>query len=528
MNTENMSGPDLDKTVMGARARTEHGDLQVGDVVLQRYTLEEKLGTGAMGVVFKCRDQVSGGYYALKMVPPELARDENAMENIRQNFLLVHNLKHPNIAGTDFLERDEYGAYFLVMEFAPGISLAQWIREKWSGKGAAVSEVTPIVKQIASALDYAHGEKVLHRDVKPANVMIDENGKVKVLDFGLASKVRSSQTSLSINVSNSSGTPNYMPPEQFKAQYPRPASDQYALAAMTYEMLAGHLPFEADNFEVLRAAVLNEEPEQPDEISDPVWAALKKALSKNAKDRFENCTAFAEALSGASETPKQTAPKPAPANIPQSDLRWTGCTDFAEKPKPQPPPAEKKPPEFSRTEGVSTPDRIEKTADEKKKKGGWIGIAVLFILAAGVGIVFGLSQDHERERRVEERRQGENPETPESLSRKGGEYYDRKEYKQAVDCFRKAAEQGHAAAQNWLGYCYYQGYGVAKDYPEAVKWYRKAVEQGNAAAQNNLGLCYQYGNGVDKNYPEAVKWYSKAAEQGYADAQKKLENLQLQ
>ena len=334
MNMENMSGPDLNTTVMGDRARKERGFLQVGDVVLRRYTLEEKLGAGAMGMVFKCRDQVSGGYYALKMVPLELARDENVMENIRQNYLLVHNLKHPNIAGTDFLERDEYGSYFLIMEYAPGISLAQWIREKWSGNGPSVSEVVSIVKQVASALDYAHAKKVLHRDIKPANVMVDENGEVKVLDFGLASKVRSSQTGLSIKVSNSSGTPNYMPPEQFKARYPRPGSDQYGLAVMTYEMLAGHLPFEADNFEVLRAAVLNEEPEQPEEISDSVWSALKKALSKNVKDRFESCTAFAEMLSGnAPESPK---PNPAPANIPQSDLRWTGCSDFAEKPNSEP------------------------------------------------------------------------------------------------------------------------------------------------------------------------------------------------
>ena len=286
------SAYDPERTVPNIRIRHERGDLQVGEVVLGRYELLEKIGSGAMGVVFKCRDQVAGVYYALKMVPPELVRDSNAMEDVRRNFQLVHGLKHPNIASMDFLDRDEYGSYFLVMEYVDGENLSHWINRKWQNGRPDSSEVIHIVKQIASALDYAHSQQILHRDIKPANVIVDKQGNVKVLDFGLASKIRSTMTSLSVNPYNTSGTPHYLSPEQFKGKYPGPASDQYALGVLTYQMFVGHLPFEADDFNILCRAVLQEEPERPDGLPDPVWDALKKVLSKIAKERFESCTAF--------------------------------------------------------------------------------------------------------------------------------------------------------------------------------------------------------------------------------------------
>ena len=112
--------------------------------------------------------------------------------------------------------------------------------------------------------------------------------------------------------------------------------------------------------------------------------------------------------------------------------------------------------------------------------------------------------------------------SPDELNSRGLSHYHKQEYEQAVDFFRKAAEQGHATAQFNLGVCYDHGQGVAQDYNEAVKWYRKAVEQGYASAQYNLGVCYDNGRGVAQDYNEAVKWYRKAAEQGHATAQYNL------
>ena len=112
--------------------------------------------------------------------------------------------------------------------------------------------------------------------------------------------------------------------------------------------------------------------------------------------------------------------------------------------------------------------------------------------------------------------------SPDELNSRGLSHYNKQEYEQAVDFFRKAAEQGLATAQFNLGVCYDYGKGVSQDHNEAVKWYRKAAEQGHATAQNNLGYCYKNGHGVAQDYNEAIKWYKKAAEQGHAYAQNNL------
>ena len=297
-DADNGSMSGLNTTVMGTRARREHGKLAVGDVVLKRYELQEELGSGAMGVVFKCMDRVSHAEYALKMVPPELSSSADAMEGIRANFQLVLGLNHPNIAGIYFLERDEYGAYFLVMEYVRGTTLSKWIIRKQAAGQPDLNEVAGIVAQIAAALDFAHKKRILHRDIKPANVMLDENGEVKVLDFGLASKVRNTLTAMSIATSSSNGTPNYLSPEQFKGRYPTPASDQYALAVMTYEMLAGHLPFESPDVSVLREAVLKGTAKTVDGIPKYAQTALTRGMSKDPSDRFDSCVDFADILEG--------------------------------------------------------------------------------------------------------------------------------------------------------------------------------------------------------------------------------------
>ena len=411
---------DPSRTMPNKHMRRENGELNVGDIVLGRYELLEKLGSGAMGVVFKCRDQVSQVEYALKMVPPELAHDAEAMEDVRENFKLVQGLSHPNIAGVKFLERDEYGAYFLIMEHAPGITLSRWIKRKWDAGHPETDEVHAIVKQIASALDYAHRKRILHRDIKPANIMVDENGEVKVLDFGLASKVRNSMTAMSINPANAGGTPGYLAPEQFKGRYPTPAADQYALGVLAYQMLAGHLPFDSDDYNVLRSAVVNEDPDPVDGISRTANDCLQKVLNKDPKLRFACCADFADELKSAFGE----------INVKKASMQTVKSSGKSE-PVPE-----------------QVPQNIKKNQTVAKQH-------------------------------------------------------------------LKKNKSDDANAQYDLAECYYYGTGgIKKDYVEAIKCYRKAAEQGHAKAQHALGELYKNGNGVKQDYIEAAKWYRLAAQQG--------------
>lgn len=286
-----------------------------GEEILGRYVVEKELGQGGMGVVYGCFDKVGGVRVAVKALPPELSHNSVEMEEVRENFALVDELRHPNIAGVRTLEKDERGEYFLVMDIAEGESLRRWIRHKWKAGGVSFAEAIPILRQIAAALDYAHKMRVVHRDVKPGNVMIDNKGDVKVLDFGLAAQIRTSLSRASQAYRGTSGTGPYMAPEQWRGKPQDGRADQYALGVMAYEMLSGRLPFENSETSVLREAVLHDEVPTLLGLPKAAMAALRRAMAKKAEDRFASCGAFVSALAGRPGAPGRNGPagRPRPA-----------------------------------------------------------------------------------------------------------------------------------------------------------------------------------------------------------------------
>ncbi len=300
---------------------------KTGDRLLGRYRIVGELGQGGMGLVFRCLDEIGGIEVAVKMLPPEVSHDSGEMEEVRENFALVAGLAHPNIAMVRTLEKDpDTGEYFLVMELAQGVNLRQWRKSEARGprgegggksqypisnnhspisNGIPLAQILPIVRQVAAALDHAHENKVIHRDIKPSNVMVDAAGHVKVLDFGLAAQIHTSFSRVSQVRYGTSGTGPYMAPEQWRGQYQDGATDQYALAILAYELIAGHCPFESHETSVLRESVLKEEPARPKGLPEPAWQALKLGLAKEREGRFASCGEFARALGGEKISPQR-------------------------------------------------------------------------------------------------------------------------------------------------------------------------------------------------------------------------------
>ena len=292
--------PDMEKTMPGHHDRKTDGRFAVGDLIMGRYKVLAELGQGGMGVVYKCFDETAGIEVALKALPPELSHNSLEMDDIKENFQLVHALFHPHIAASNNLERNpENGNYYLIMECCEGEDLRRWIKRKRKDNPLTLDDVLPIIRQVAEALDYAHAQKIIHRDIKPGNIMIDSVGNVKVLDFGLAAQIHTSMTRVSMAYHGTSGTGPYMAPEQWRGKKQGAASDQYALAVMTYEMLSGDLPFESTDPAVLKQAVLEEMPDEIPDLPADAQAALNRAMSKDAADRFNSCADFVSAMTGA-------------------------------------------------------------------------------------------------------------------------------------------------------------------------------------------------------------------------------------
>ena len=295
-------------------------ELQIGHVILERYELLEKLGSGTMGIVFKCRDQISPGEYVLKMIPPKLSNNAIAMEGLRKEFQRISSLNHPNIAAVRILDRDKNGTCFLIMDYAHGESLQQWIKRKWASGQPEFKEVIDIITQIAAALDYAQSQHIPHQGVKPANVILNNTGMVKMINFDLSSTVRNILNSAPSNQIDSSET-QAPPSSEFKNVCLFSAADQYALGVMAYQMLAGDLPFDSD-----------ETPDPIVGISDFANASLQRVLNKDAKQFFESCSAFVKSLSDSSTTftgqkaeQTETSPvTPSPKQNGKKSRKW-GC-----------------------------------------------------------------------------------------------------------------------------------------------------------------------------------------------------------
>jgi serine/threonine-protein kinase len=222
----------------------------LGDKILKGYRVKRCVGRGGMAVVYEALRVADGERIALKMLSHRLVYDEMALARFREEAKLLQTLRHESLV--QLLDRfSAYGTNFLVMEFCPGPSLDRVIER---GTALPEAKLRPVVGQLARALDFIHANGVLHRDVKPSNVMLTDEGVVKLMDFGLAHSSEWSADATQTLQRPLVGTPCYMAPEQFRQAPLDGRIDHYALACMVYELLTGASLFEAkDLFGLMEA-----------------------------------------------------------------------------------------------------------------------------------------------------------------------------------------------------------------------------------------------------------------------------------
>jgi eukaryotic-like serine/threonine-protein kinase len=286
---------------------------------ISHYTIHEKLGEGGMGIVYKARDLKLERIVALKFLPPSLAASKGELTRFEQEARAISALNHPGIA-TIFDVDEAEGQKYLVLEYLPGGTLKHQLKElRAEDRKFSLGNVTAWGIQIAEALDHAHRHGIIHRDVKTDNIMLTEEGKVKLTDFGLAKlrgNVQITRTASTV------GTAAYMSPEQLRAEDIDRRTDIFSLGVVLYELVTSHLPFRGEFEAALSYSILNDQPEPLTSLRKDVPPALAKVitrcLEKEKEQRYQSAADVAADLKNVARDLE--SPGPRPSGTPRS---WT-------------------------------------------------------------------------------------------------------------------------------------------------------------------------------------------------------------
>lgn len=282
-----------------------------GTTLDDRYKLYEQIGAGGMAEVYRAEDLRLGRTVAIKILRAQFATDPNTLRRFLDEARSLAGFSHPNVVNVyDVGKQNE--RYYIVMEFVPGEDLRRKVETE---KRIPMRQALDIARQVAQGIGSAHRKGLVHRDLKPGNILISPTGEVKVADFGIA---RIMATTGYTEPGIVWGTTAYLSPEQVRGEQATPASDVYALGVVLYEMLAGEPPFQGEDRVAVALKHLHDAPPPFDDslnLPRGVVFLVQKALAKNPADRFANADEMARAL-GEYARSGDTGPRPIVAAVP--------------------------------------------------------------------------------------------------------------------------------------------------------------------------------------------------------------------
>jgi tRNA A-37 threonylcarbamoyl transferase component Bud32 len=360
----------------------------VGQTIAGRYRVDEFLGRGGMATVYKAYQASMDRYVALKVLPRQFMHDPSFLGRFEREAHTIAKLEHAYILPVYDYGQHE-GVPYLAMRYVEGGTLADLLKEH--PRGLPLDEAARLIEQVASALDCAHQAGIIHRDVKPSNVLLDKTGNTLLTDFGIA---KIAEATVQFTGGGTVGTPAYMSPEQGMGKKElTPATDVYSLGIVLYEMLTGRVPFEAETPIAIITSHVYDPPPPPRnlraDLPEAVEGVLLRALAKAPEDRYPTGGEMAAALSEAIHAP--SAPRPA---RPVAPLEPTYVATV-EAPSPTPPAAPT--PVQHMPEVPSVPARSARPARPARReprRGGFlnlgtfgmIGIAAVLACVLGVGL----------------------------------------------------------------------------------------------------------------------------------------------
>ena len=294
----------------------------IGRVFAQRYRLEEFVGKGGMALVFRANDLRTGHDVAVKVLRPEFNSDAEFLERFQREALAASKMSHHNIVNLlDVGEEDGYR--YLVMEYMRGRTLKEIITEKGNLPEPVAGQITI---RILSALQHAHDNGIIHRDIKPQNILINAEGMVKVADFGIARVAGSNTLTKGDSVM---GSVHYFSPEQARGEDVTAASDIYSVGVVMYEMLTGRVPFDGDTPVSIALQHISTPPKAPSLVVDTISPAMEQvvltAMSKEMRNRYRDAADMARAIRAALQNPQSIVTSTtAPVTALQEPVRGVG------------------------------------------------------------------------------------------------------------------------------------------------------------------------------------------------------------
>lgn len=277
--------PGIEEVVHTKTLETPTDELTTGSIFAGRYQIIEELGKGGMGRVYKVLDKETNEKIALKLINPEIATDKKTIERFRSELTTARKIAQKNVCRMFDLNKEKDN-YFITMEYVPGGDLKKFIRRsKRLDTGTAIS----IAKQICEGLSEAHELGIVHRDIKPNNIMINDHGNAQIMDFGIARTIKGKGiTGSGVMI----GTPEYMSPEQVEAKDVDQRTDIYSLGVILYEMVTGRVPFEGDTALSIAMKQKNDIPKNPIEynnkIPNDLSSLIMKCLEKDRENRYQS------------------------------------------------------------------------------------------------------------------------------------------------------------------------------------------------------------------------------------------------